>query len=188
MLNAARQVVLNRRAHFPNRLWVDGDSYVGGAYGYSFAIGLRNAGYEVISTGVGSSTMAQIRDRVIGNALLIRQCAALVIWDGSFNGLVTVESYTDIVAEAVNAAGVRTIVVPAAVGFGNGAIKATAEELRDEFLSRWPTNTYDWRDDIPNTDGVINEDQMAHPELNDLYHLAQSPYDLAGAGVVAMLP
>jgi hypothetical protein len=172
--------------HITNRAWMDGDSGVGGAYGYSLPIGLRNAGWVVISTGVGSSTMAEIRDRVIANAPLIRQCAALVIFDLSNNGLVTVDAYTDELETAVSAAGVRTIVVPAWVGFGNDGAKPTSEAIRDEFEARWPTNTCDWRDFVANTAGVVNEDRMAAPP-GDLYHGNQTAYDELGVGIAAML-
>lgn len=156
-----------------------------GAGGASFAQGLRNAGLVVIELATGAADMPAIVAQLIANLAIIRQCSHLVVWDGSANGLTTVAAYSDQLEAGLDAVGLPFIVVPAGVPYNLGP-GTTALAIRDEWETRWPGRVYDWRDDIPNTDGVINQDRMLdYP--SDLYHLNQTAYDEAGAGVAAML-
>ena len=182
LTNAELQFYSSR--NIADRTWAEGDSYVGGAGGASFAIGLRNQGRVVISSAVGGSELADIQTRVTQYRRMIQQCSRIVIWDGSPNGYVDAESYADEMQGILDTAGIDFIVLPSAVPYGQADTQAIP--IRDEFEARWPGKVCDWRDYIANTDGVIDENRMLdYP--TDAWHLNQTAYDEAGAGVDGMI-
>jgi hypothetical protein len=171
--------------HIERVFWAVGDSYVGGAGGASLAIGLRNQGLTVISSAVGGSTMADIRDQIFADLPLIRRCTALVVWDGSANGYVDAVSYADLLEAALDAAGVPFVVLPSAVPFGQ--VSTIAGPIRDEFVARWGSSVHDWRGSIANTAGVINENRMLNYPADNV-HLNQTAHNEAAAAIAALLP
>jgi len=167
------------------RVWTEGDSYVSGSGGASFDAGLRGQGITLASTAVGGASMTDIRDRLIANKSTIRKCNLLVVWDGSHNGYVDAESYVDLLQEGLDAVGIDFIVIPAAIPYG--ATDSGQIAIRDEFEARWPGKVCDWRDYIPNTGGVIDQNRMLNYPT-DSTHLNQTAYDEAAAGVAGMIP
>jgi hypothetical protein len=171
--------------HIAARVWAEGDSYVSGAGTGSFTSALRTAlDCVVISSAVGGATMEDVRSHLRHYRSMIRQCERLIIWDGRHNGYVDAESYTDVLQEGLEAVGIPFVVIPACVPYG--ITDASQEEaIRDEYLLRWPADTYDWRDDIPNNGTAVDQNQML--DLGggsyDTAHLGQGALDLAAAGV-----
>jgi hypothetical protein len=162
---------------------LEGDSYMGGACRVDIASSIKAAiGRNVVSTAVGGSEMAGARDRLLApeNRGLLRRIT--VLWDGSQNGYRTAESYADQVAEGIAALEHdRFIIIPAAVPAGSS--NPTQQlAIADEFKRRWPDNYLDWRSFIPNTDGVINADQMC-----DQVHLAKPALDAMGDGIASFV-
>lgn len=183
LTNKQLQFYASRR--IAGRIWAEGDSYVGGAGGASLAISLRALGHTVIVAGVGGSTMAEVRDRLIADAALARQCT-VVVWDGSQNGYVDADSYADLLATGLAAATTGDfIVIPAAVPFGT--VDTTQQiAIRDEFLSRWGAKMHDWRDAIANTAGVIDQNRMLdYP--TDAVHLNTTAHGEEAAALSALL-
>jgi hypothetical protein len=179
----ARTTVLGSRP----KLHGEGDSYMEGAGGASFGQALRNAGYSVRVTAQGSSSITQIRDRILANLSEIRNCT-LVVWDGrlSAGDPTDAAEYADILEPALNAVG-KFIVVPLSAPYG---VSSTTQEeaFRDEYMRRWPTKTYDWRRNIPTTNGKINQDQqLFHLGSYDNVHLSQEAYNSAAFGLKGML-
>lgn len=128
-------------------LRMEGDSYMGGRYG-SIPLDLAKAlGREQKNTAKGGSSIEMILARMADpeNAGLLDRIH--VIWDGSHNGLVTVEDYADKLASALDLLDHdRFVLIPAMYG-------ASTEAVRDEFLERWPENVVDWRDILGDFDG-----------------------------------
>lgn len=170
--------------HIAVRVAAVGDSYVNGAGGASFAIGLRNQGKVVINLGAGGATMTDIVAQITSNLSIIRQCSHLVVWDGSANGLVTTESYLDELQTGLSAAGLPFVVIPVSVPYNTSA--AGYPDFLAAMVARWGGRVHDWTTTIANTAGVINQNRMLdYP--TDTIHLNQTAYDEAGAGVAAML-
>lgn len=162
---------------------LEGDSYMGGACRVDIASSIEAAlGRDVVSTAVGGSEMAGARDRLLAreNRGLRRRITAL--WDGSQNGFRTAESYADEAAEGIAALEHdRFIIIPAAVPAGSS--NPTQQlAIAEEFKRRWPDNYLDWRSFIPNTDGVINADQMC-----DQVHLAKPALDAMAEGIASFV-
>jgi hypothetical protein len=171
------------------RIWAEGDSYVGGApdAATSFQAALRAQGYIVMSSAVGGSTMTDIRDRILANVRLIRQCDYIVVWDGSHNGYVDAASYTDLLETGLDAAGIPFIAIPAAVPYDYPST-TQPDAILAEYESRWPGSVYDWRDAIPTTNGRIDQDQMLFYQGEyDATHLSLDAYDLVAADVAELL-
>lgn len=169
--------------HITNRLWVEGDSYAQVTGGAGLSLSLRNLGYVVIVTAVGGSSMAGIRDRILADASLIRQCT-LVVWDGSADGYTTLAEYVDALEAGLDAIGSDFILVPAGVPYGMTDTVQSA--IRDEFEARWPGKVHDWRGSIANTGGVINQDRMLNYPT-DAYHLNTTAHDEEAMGVEVMI-
>lgn len=91
------------RADLPTTVRVEGDSFASGAYGYGLAKSL-SAYFDVISTAVGGSTMANILDRISKAGAL--NAYYTVIWDGSANDvydkLVSIDTYVSTISTAVS--------------------------------------------------------------------------------------
>ena len=186
LTNPQLQFYSSRREPF--RVWTEGDSYAGAAGGAGMPISLRAQGYVVINSGVGASAMTGVRDRLIQNASLIRQCQRLIVWDGSPNDYGTISGYCDTLQEGLNAAGIDFIVIAPAVPYNMGGdYEALALAIRDEFEARWPGKIHDWREAIANTDGVINQDRMLdYP--TDSWHLNTTAHDEEAAALAELLP
>lgn len=180
--NARLQFFSSRR--IPDRIWAEGDSYMAGAGGAGLSITLRANGHVVIVGALGGSEITGTRARLIADAALARKCLVLV-WDGSQNGYVDAESYTDILEAGLNAVAGNFVVIPAAVPFGTSN-QTQQLAILAEFVARWPAKTYDWREDIANTGGVINEDRMFNYPT-DTVHLNATAMGEAYTGVSAFL-
>ncbi len=161
------------------RLWGTGDSYVDGTQGSGLAISLRAAGHITIETATGGITEVDIAADIVANAKWISQCK-LIIWDGRSPAPDAV-AYTDTLAAALEVSGPNFVLIPMAVPFTSSANDiAEAVAVRDEFVARWPTKVLDWRDYIPNTNGIINQNQML-----DESHVISAAQDLVVGGLVS---
>jgi hypothetical protein len=163
-------------------LWGEGDSFMAGAYAAPLMTTVAGVtGRSVSSTGAGSSTIQGIRDRIIANPALRNR--VLIVWDGSENGYTTAAAYCDDLNTGLISLGhSRFILIPASVPYGGSTVNPLA--IRSEMLTRWPNNVLDWRDWIPNTAGVVNQDQMGDPGNSPTDpHLSQGAMDLIAAGI-----
>jgi hypothetical protein len=164
-------------------LRTEGDSYMGGACSYSITTELKAVlGRGVVSTAVGGSEMGEARDRVLSaeNRNLLGHVT--VFWDGSQNGITTVDDYADELAAAIDVLGHdHFIIIPAAVPSGT---KDAAQQLaiQAEFKRRWPDNILDWRDVLPNTAGIIDADQMC-----DAVHLNRTALNTMARGIAGFI-
>jgi hypothetical protein len=140
-----------------NSIRFAGDSYIGGAGGIGMPLYYATVADRIVtSTGVGGSDMPGIVSRVTDPNNTELLAATTVIWDGSPNGLVTVDEYCDQIQTAIDALShSRFVVIPPAIG--DNTLKT---QIRDEMVSRWPANVYDWRSYILNVDGVIDSSRF----------------------------
>lgn len=180
--NARLQFFSSRR--LPDRIWAEGDSYMAGASGAGLSISLRALGHVVINAAVGGATMSDIRDRLIADGALARQCK-VIVWDGSQNGYTTAGAYADQLGVGLAAIGGNFIVIPAAVPFGT-ADQTQQLAIREEFVARWGSKVFDWRGAIPATAGVINQDRMLNYPT-DAVHLNATAHGEMAAAVAAGL-
>lgn len=165
----------------------EGDSFIGGAGGVSLPNTLmETAERMVVSTGVGSSSISQIRDRIMSpeNAWLLNKIT--LIWDGDEGAsVVSATEYCDILAQAVDYLGHnRYIIIPPTPEYlGDPTME---EAIRLEMLARWPSNVLDWRDWLLHTGGVLDISQYLAPP-GDPLHLSQNAMDRMSNGITAFI-
>lgn len=165
----------------------EGDSFIGGAGGVSLPNTLvAPAERMVISTGVGSSSISQIRDRIMApeNAWLLGKVT--LFWDGDEGASVSsADDYCDIYEEAINYLGHdRFILIPPTPEYlGDPTME---EAIRLVMLARWPANVLDWRDWLLNTAGVLDVSQYLAPP-GDTLHLSQDAMNRMSDGITAFI-
>lgn len=183
---AQTEVFMAGKSGMAASLRTEGDSYMGGSGGVVLPNTLAiQAGRVIANTAVGSSTMADIRDRVLlpANAYLLQ--TTTIFWDGSHNGYVSNPQYLGELQQAITALGHgRFVVIPPAVPFGSAP--ATAEFIAAGMQAAWPNNYLDWRSYIPNTAGVINLDQMLNYPT-DTVHLNQTAMNSMSTAINAFI-
>lgn len=146
---------------------------------------MRANGHTVIIGAIGGSTISDAAARVTTDAELIRKCQKFFYWDGRQNGLTTVPAYADILAGMLATARIDYVIVPCVAPFAT-IDPAQEVAVRDEFVSRWPTKTYDWRNNIANTGGIVNQNRMLNYPT-DTDHLNQTAHTEAYTGYSALL-
>lgn len=169
-------------------LHTDGDSFMGGAFSVVLPTTLQTlSGVPVFNTGVGGSTLAEVRDRLIAAPADIK-AATTIIWDGSENGFTTVNEYLNIMQQAIDALGhTRFILLPPCSTYQGAAGVAQDIAIRDEMQVRWPGHILDWRTFLAlEVDGTPTIAMFASAP-GDSTHLSQAAMDLAAAAILNML-
>jgi hypothetical protein len=166
---------------------LEGDSYMGGACTLRIADYLKaTTGRRVEVTAVGGSEMSGIRDRILSREFRPYLGMVTVVWDGSPNGMGSATAYADTLGEGIAALGHdQFVVIPAATvpGRDGGAGNTrAADEIFAEFAARWPDNLYDWREDLPNSGGVVDPSQMC-----DAVHLNEQGLRAVAKGVARFI-
>lgn len=163
----------------------EGDSFMGGAVGVSLPTTMQTLmAKAVVNTGVGGSSMAGIRDRMLlaSNAGLLG--LTTIIWDGSANAFVSVDAYCDELAAGLAALShSRFVLIPECNPSGSsGATQARTLSILNAFETRWPGHVLDWRNVL-----VMNGADPAAAMFADLpgdtVHLSQAAMDLMAAAI-----
>lgn len=165
---------------------LEGDSFVGGAYDAGLYASLKKlTGRQVEKTGLGGSTMEEIVARVADPAFDRLLGRVTVFWDGSENGLTTVDDYLAQLQTAIDFLGHdRFIVLGAATNYREDDMD-TVEAINAGMQARWPDNFLDWREILPLTepDGSLTEPMFANLPT-DGTHLSAGAMDLVGSAVL----
>lgn len=155
-----------------------GDSFNAGANGAGVYQTMFANGKILIIFSAPGATIDAVKDQMVNFASIANKyCKKAVIWDGSQNGFVDIAQYGGLMATGVAALAIDFVIIPAATPFGT--VDQTQQvAIRDDFVSRWGSRVYDWRNNVPNTAGVINSDQMQV----DGIHITSSAHGLAYVG------
>ncbi len=168
----------------PNAIHAEGDSFIGGASGVVLPTTLQTGmARTVYNTGIGGSTMTDIRDRIIAASASVKSKVTL-FWDGSENGITTVSDYCDLLGQAITALGhQRFVVIPACANSGE-ADMTLVNQIAAEMELRWPNNFLDWRDYLTLiAPGSYPADAMFVALPGDTTHLSQAAMDLMAAAI-----
>lgn len=179
--------VFSSRSQASQRVAGIGDSFVANASGVGVQSTMAANSKLFILFAAGGAEVPAVRDQMVNNAALIKKyCVKMLIWDGSPN-MPGVEpfpgasAYADYFATGIAAAGIDFVIIPSACPFGGDP--TVHVQIRDEFVARWGSKVYDWRNNIPNTGGVINSDRML-----DTIHVNQTAHNEAYTGYSSQLP
>jgi hypothetical protein len=166
----------------------EGDSFMGGAYSISLPNTLEALiGREVYNTGAGSSTMEGIRDRILLEANAPLRGLTTVFWDGSENGLTTVDAYLDQLQEALSALGHgRYIIIPPCYNSGQNS-NVTRDAVAAAMQVRWPDKYLDWRGVLTGNGSGGLDDTMYAQLPGDTTHLSQAAFDLMAVEVAEFI-
>jgi hypothetical protein len=189
-ISSALLQIFSSRSRASERVAGIGDSFMANASGVGVQSTMAANNKILIQFGAGGATVDAVRDQMINNAAVIRKhCVKMLIWDGSPNmadgePFPGAAAYTDYLATGIAAVGIDFTIIPSTAPFNGGTAGAVIhEQIRDEFVSRWGSKVYDWRNNIPNTDGVVNADRML-----DTIHITQTAHNEAYAGYSPQLP
>lgn len=148
-------------------IWTEGDSYMQGGYEISLSNLIADASYRhVEDTAKGGATMDEISARLQAEENNNLRPRTTIIWDGSFNGLKSVEEYVEQLQAGIAKLGHDHFVIIPPLHGGEPTRTAIAKEIK----SRWPDNTIDWRDVLGDYDTTIPPDWLAKPN-EDQVHL-----------------
>lgn len=155
-----------------------GDSYTAGANSAGIYFSMIANGKVIIMFAAPGAAIDAVKDQMVNNAAIAnRYCKKALIWDGSQNGYTSIAQYGGLMATGIAALAIDFVIIPAAAPFGL-ADQTQVLAIRDDFVSRWGAKVYDWRNNVPNTGGIINADQMQVDQV----HLIQSAQDLCYVG------
>lgn len=181
-----RIAVFGGPRHVPGLIRTEGDSYMAGVSGVVLTTLLATAtSRTTVNTAVGGATISDISGRIALPANTGVRKQTTVIWDGIPTEATDAPSYVATYQQAIQNLGYdRYVIVMPSVPFGATApTQALAEAIGTLLNTTFPGHVIDWRPTIPNTSGVINQDQMVNYPT-DTQHLASSPMT-AMAGVIA---
>lgn len=166
------QDILNKSASalkiFTSRnIWTEGDSYMQGAHDVSLSKLIADTSFrQTKGTARGGATMNEIASRLQAAENRLLRPRVVVIWDGSPNGLQSVEDYVDQLKVAIEGLGHNHFVIVPPLHGG----EPTRTNLAKEFKANWPDNVLDWRDVLGDYDSEIPKEWLAKPK-EDQVHL-----------------
>lgn len=155
----------------------EGDSYMSGAYGFVLNTYLAELmARPVVNTAMGGSDLPSALTRIAAAKNKALAGNLTVIWDGSDNGLTSIDSYVDGYARIIETLGHdRFVIIPPAYGTD---LQVVAEVLQQ----RWPDNVLDWRPTLADASGAIALAQYARPGEDDA-HLGEGALRAMAASI-----
>lgn len=165
---------------------MEGDSFIAGAYGAGLAASTgKLTTRQIQETALGGSTLDEAVARILSPTYSSLLGRVTIFWDGSENGLITVDEYLEQLQTAVDALGHdRFIVIGAAANYREDQMKLV-DTINDQMLARWPENFLDWRSILLLSEpGGYPAEAMFANLPTDTTHLSAAAMDLMSAAVV----
>lgn len=154
-----------------------------GAHGVSLATLIADTSFrKTKDTSRGGASMNEIVSRI--QALENRPLSprVFVIWDGSPNGLESVEDYVAQLKVAIEGLGHNHFVVIPPLHGG----EPSRTKLANEFKALWPDNILDWRDILGDYDSDIPKEWLAKPN-EDQVHLGLETMGKMASGITEFI-
>lgn len=165
---------------------MEGDSFIAGAYGASLATSTEKlTNRQIQHTALGGSTLDEAVTRILNPTYSGLLGRVTVFWDGSENGITTVDEYLAQLQTAIDALGHdRFIVIGAAANYREDQMKLV-NSINDQMQARWPENFLDWRSILPLSEpGGYPTEAMFANLPTDSTHLSAAAMDLMSAAVM----
>lgn len=159
----------------------EGDSFAGGAGGVVLPTTLQSLiGRTVYNTGTGGAAMSLISSRLVASSTAIKD-KVTVIWDGGYNVAASIDAYADELEAGL--VGIdRFVIIPACISRGQADL-TVQNDIRDEFVSRWPDNVLDWRDVLDFDGSALDDTMYLATDGSDNIHLSQAAMDLMAEAI-----
>lgn len=136
---------------------------------------------------VGGSTMQDQRGYALNPANTSLRKRTMPWWDGSQNGIVTVDSYVDQQQDGIRILGHNHfVVIPPINPYGSTYAGSQQEAIAAEQLARWPNNFLHWNTFLDNVSNAIDGTMFYDPGV-DNFHLSELGATQAAQGIYDFL-